>query len=87
MTTTTITVKRKRTDVPDTASVTRPVVKKKKANRACIHCQKAHLTCDDGPCSVPTCCLSFFSRVLTTYLALSFYSKTLSTLHQAWYAK
>ncbi|KAH7108493.1 hypothetical protein BKA62DRAFT_682382 [Auriculariales sp. MPI-PUGE-AT-0066] len=25
--------------------------KKKKANRACIHCQKAHLTCDDSrPC-------------------------------------
>ncbi|KIK91626.1 hypothetical protein PAXRUDRAFT_830673 [Paxillus rubicundulus Ve08.2h10] len=25
--------------------------KKKKANRACAHCQKAHLTCDDSrPC-------------------------------------
>lgn len=24
--------------------------KKKKANRACAHCQKAHLTCDDCPC-------------------------------------
>lgn len=22
--------------------------KKKKANRACFHCQKSHLTCDDG---------------------------------------
>ena len=22
--------------------------KKKKASRACVHCQKAHLTCDDG---------------------------------------
>ncbi|KAF9653814.1 hypothetical protein BDM02DRAFT_3086770 [Thelephora ganbajun] len=49
--TTTTTVKRKRTDIPDSVSVTRPVVKKKKANRACIHCQKAHLTCDDSrPC-------------------------------------
>ncbi len=24
--------------------------KKKKAARACFHCQKAHLTCDDGTC-------------------------------------
>ncbi|EGF99273.1 uncharacterized protein MELLADRAFT_118331 [Melampsora larici-populina 98AG31] len=31
------------------ATVTAP--KRKKANRACAHCQKAHLTCDDGrPC-------------------------------------
>ncbi|KAI7877347.1 hypothetical protein K492DRAFT_150727 [Lichtheimia hyalospora FSU 10163] len=29
----------------------RPVQRKKKAARACIHCQKAHLTCDDSrPC-------------------------------------
>ncbi|KAF8518791.1 hypothetical protein JB92DRAFT_2067026 [Gautieria morchelliformis] len=29
----------------------RTVPKKKKANRACFHCQKAHLTCDDSrPC-------------------------------------
>lgn len=28
-----------------------PVKKKKKTSRACIHCQKAHLTCDEGrPC-------------------------------------
>ncbi|KAG8213583.1 hypothetical protein J3R82DRAFT_10251 [Butyriboletus roseoflavus] len=27
--------------------------KKKKANRACAHCQKAHLTCDDCPSSLP----------------------------------
>ncbi|KAG8710829.1 Transcriptional regulator of nonfermentable carbon utilization [Ceratobasidium sp. 394] len=28
-----------------------PAPKKKKANRACFHCQKAHLTCDDArPC-------------------------------------
>ncbi|KAH0827386.1 hypothetical protein J3R83DRAFT_4039 [Lanmaoa asiatica] len=28
--------------------------KKKKANRACAHCQKAHLTCDDCPSSPPS---------------------------------
>lgn len=52
--------KRKRsTDAPsDTESSsshpptrTRDGPKKKKANRACFHCQKAHLTCDDSrPC-------------------------------------
>jgi hypothetical protein len=62
---TTTTVKRKRTDVPDTASVTKPMVKKKKANRACIHCQKAHLTCDDGSFPVPTRCASFFGGAQT----------------------
>nr|VWO97214.1 Zn(2)-C6 fungal-type domain-containing protein [Ganoderma boninense] len=46
--------KRKRTadcanDIPDSAAQprTRDGPKKKKANRACFHCQKAHLTCDD----------------------------------------
>ena len=61
--TTTITVKRKRTDITDTTGVTRPVVKKKKANRACIHCQKAHLTCDDGPCFRPNLHSKFSFRV------------------------
>ncbi|KAJ4483231.1 transcription activator of gluconeogenesis ERT1 [Lentinula aciculospora] len=49
--------KRKRNDVqepsgPDSASKkARDGPKKKKANRACFHCQKAHLTCDDSrPC-------------------------------------
>ncbi|KAH8093940.1 hypothetical protein BXZ70DRAFT_372435 [Cristinia sonorae] len=52
--------KRKRTgdaaasDSADSASQaprTRDGPKKKKANRACFHCQKAHLTCDDSrPC-------------------------------------
>jgi len=60
ITTTTTTVKRKRADIPDSASVTKPVVKKKKANRACIHCQKAHLTCDDCPSYVPILCPKFF---------------------------
>lgn len=33
---------------------TRDGPKKKKANRACFHCQKAHLTCDDCEyCSLP----------------------------------
>ncbi|EKM80685.1 hypothetical protein AGABI1DRAFT_55702 [Agaricus bisporus var. burnettii JB137-S8] len=53
-------LKRKRTDTPeDTATdpsghqsrKARDGPKKKKANRACFHCQKAHLTCDDSrPC-------------------------------------
>ncbi|KAJ2926770.1 hypothetical protein H1R20_g10332, partial [Candolleomyces eurysporus] len=52
--------KRKRLETPDdsqdsTASQpprkAREGPKKKKANRACFHCQKAHLTCDDSrPC-------------------------------------
>ncbi|KAF8635239.1 hypothetical protein AX17_004012 [Amanita inopinata Kibby_2008] len=51
--------KRKRTDTPEDPAVEPPVLprkardgpKKKKANRACFHCQKAHLTCDDSrPC-------------------------------------
>ena len=61
--TTTTTVKRKRIDIPDSVSITKPVVKKKKANRACIHCQKAHLTCDDCSCLVPTCCATFYEWV------------------------
>ncbi len=47
--------KRKRTDTPDESGTDAPArntprhgPKKKKANRACFHCQKAHLTCDDG---------------------------------------
>lgn len=31
--------------------------KKKKAARACFHCQKAHLTCDDGVCRSPSACV------------------------------
>ena len=36
---------------------TRDGPKKKKANRACFHCQKAHLTCDDceSPCLFTRC--------------------------------
>jgi len=47
--------KRKRTDRPEDSATeesqrlrkTRDGPKKKKASRACFHCQKAHLTCDD----------------------------------------
>ncbi|KDQ57828.1 hypothetical protein JAAARDRAFT_35522 [Jaapia argillacea MUCL 33604] len=52
-----VTGRRKRSDSSDEGSVpsqtprTREGPKKKKANRACLHCQKAHLTCDDSrPC-------------------------------------
>ena len=76
----TTTVKRKRTDIPDTVSVTKPIVKKKKANRACIHCQKAHLTCDDCSYFAPTRCASFFERA-DNMSGFPFYSKTLSTVH------
>jgi len=31
--------------------VQKTVPKKKKASRACFHCQKAHLTCDDCMCN------------------------------------
>jgi len=84
--TTTTTVKRKRTDIPDTVSVTKPIVKKKKANRACIHCQKAHLTCDDCSYFAPTRCPRFFGRA-DNMSCFSFHSKTLSTVYQAWYAR
>ncbi|KAJ4001587.1 transcription activator of gluconeogenesis ERT1 [Lentinula boryana] len=49
--------KRKRNDTQDPSGTdsaskkARDGPKKKKANRACFHCQKAHLTCDDSrPC-------------------------------------
>lgn len=40
--------KRRRDDDPEGQRKSRDGPKKKKANRACAHCQKAHLTCDDG---------------------------------------
>ncbi|KZV79210.1 hypothetical protein EXIGLDRAFT_661304 [Exidia glandulosa HHB12029] len=43
--------KRQREMSPGTKQRNREQSKKKKANRACFHCQKAHLTCDDSrPC-------------------------------------
>ncbi|KAF7977732.1 hypothetical protein HWV62_2802 [Athelia sp. TMB] len=45
--------KRKRTDSGciDDQRKNRDGPRKKKANRACYHCQKAHLTCDDNNCT------------------------------------
>lgn len=65
------TQKRKRTDTTDDSGhestsmprKPREGPKKKKANRACFHCQKAHLTCDDcttclfPPLLSPSCSL------------------------------
>lgn len=51
--------RRRGTDTPDTEvepshttqqRKNRDGPRKKKANRACFHCQKAHLTCDDSEC-------------------------------------
>ena len=40
---------RKRSDMRDKSGRSRSASdKKKKASRACINCQKSHLTCDDG---------------------------------------
>lgn len=54
------TAKRKRTgdsnDNGDGQPRTRDGPKKKKANRACFHCQKAHLTCDDSESSSNVSC-------------------------------
>ena len=44
---------------------TRDGPKKKKANRACFHCQKAHLTCDD--CECPRRALSLFTPPALLY--------------------
>jgi hypothetical protein len=65
--------KRKRTGSPDLESEspdsssrgaqqksTRDGPKKKKANRACFHCQKSHLTCDD--CASYIACFEIADR-------------------------
>lgn len=79
--------KRKRTDTPEDSATdpsgqqprkARDGPKKKKANRACFHCQKAHLTCDD--------CTYFFHSVQSASLSAFLFtstSSTMSTLHQA----
>jgi hypothetical protein len=46
--------------------------RKKKASRACIHCQKAHLTCDD-------CEGLNFIKIETKLTA--YFSSSMSTLH------
>ena len=60
--------KRKRTDsgCVDDQRKNRDGPRKKKANRACYHCQKAHLTCDDSTC----CARSFPGRHFTVALQL-----------------
>lgn len=45
--------KRRRDEDAEAPRKSRDGPKKKKANRACAHCQKAHLTCDD--CGSPVC--------------------------------
>lgn len=52
--------------------------RKKKANRACFHCQKAHLTCDDCKCS-------FWSVYLLPIRLTGIHSPTLSKMCQARY--
>lgn len=75
------TAKRKRTGGGDPASDsadgsstprTRDGPKKKKANRACFHCQKAHLTCDDCEhqfifCALATVCAALQAARTTSY--------------------
>jgi hypothetical protein len=81
--------KRKRNDTPeetDSASsqprkgaTRREGPKKKKASRACYHCQKAHLTCDDcNPIILTLCILSCVDRLSST---------ALSALHQTWHCR
>lgn len=52
--------------------------RKKKANRACFHCQKAHLTCDD-------CEYSLWSVYLLPIRLTRIHSPTLSTMCQTWH--
>lgn len=69
-------MKRKRTDTPEDSATepsgqarkARDGPKKKKANRACFHCQKAHLTCDD---------CAYSSSVVAGYVAKRFFNSLL----------
>lgn len=80
------TVKRKRTETPEDNSPGSPSPqpqrkgregpKKKKANRACFHCQKAHLTCDD--CSFLITLLSAIYLIDAPFIS----SASLSTLRE-----
>jgi hypothetical protein len=58
------------------------VPKKKKAARACFHCQKAHLTCDDCTYSLPLT-FDLSSPPLITWYA----SSSLSALYEAWHGR
>jgi hypothetical protein len=51
--------------------------RKKKAARACIHCQRAHLTCDDCACPLVSIWLIFADRMRMP-------SPSLPALYQAW---
>lgn len=59
--------------------------KKKKAARACFHCQKAHLTCDD--CEYPSM-LHIYNAgsgdSLTTVNLPDWHSPSLSAMYQTW---
>jgi hypothetical protein len=58
---------------PRKSTARRDGPKKKKANRACYHCQKAHLTCDD--------CKSLLFKSSVPYVD-ALYSTALSALRQ-----
>jgi hypothetical protein len=79
------TTKRKRDSLDNTvdpvpqagARKNRDGPKKKKASRACFHCQKAHLTCDD---------CTFYAVIIATLADKALlYSSSMSALHQARY--
>lgn len=85
-------VKRKRNDTPeetaDDSTASQPArkprdgPKKKKANRACYHCQKAHLTCDD--CEPRLC---FAAMMASSFIAAPPYSASMSALCKAWFRR
>lgn len=57
--------------------------KKKKAQRACAHCQKAHLTCDDST-FYQSLSLSHLARTLFSLLPSMAFAYT-SSEHHEWY--
>lgn len=64
------------TETPSKSGAEQPVkrTKRKKASRACFHCQKAHLTCDD--CKLLDNLIAQAEHELT-------YSSSMSALRQA----
>lgn len=89
---TSLTSKRKRNETPDdsqdSASSSRKAregPKKKKANRACFHCQKAHLTCDD--CEQRSLHGHDFIPLTTHVSSVALCSSTMPTLHKARYCE
>lgn len=62
--------------------------RKKKAARACFHCQKAHLTCDDGVYSAhlsasSTASIGCLPTLSVTYSHMRYISTPMSAVHQA----